>query len=221
MEIKKNEKYDLERRRPLFFGIGMIISISLAITAFEWRTEVEPICTFNVSVEPTDVFLPPITINTPPPPPPKAIIIQAVPDKKIVLDDPIEIDIDPEIINNDDFMLIPVLPIDEEVDEAPRSYAEVMPSFEGGMDKFYEFMGKNIKYPKSAQRMNVEGRVFVQFIVEKDGSLRDLRVIKGIGASCDQEALRVMGLIPKFKPGKQGDVRVPVKMIIPINFKLN
>lgn len=217
MESKKNEKYDLERRRPLFFGIGMIISISLAITAFEWRTEVEPIMSFKFEAETFEEFLPPITINTPPPPPPpKAIVIKEVKDEVIVEDPPI-IDIapseeEPEIIISD--------PIIEVVDEAPRNFAEVMPTYDGGMERFYQFMGKNIKYPRTAKRMGIEGRVFVQFIVSKDGTLSDLKVIKGIGAGCDEEAIRVMSLIPSFVPGKQGDVRVPVKMVIPINFKL-
>ncbi|MFK7954105.1 MAG: energy transducer TonB [Ekhidna sp.] len=218
MEIKKNEEYDLEQRRPLFFGIGMIISISLAITAFEWKSEVEPIMSFETITCDFPEFIPPITINTPPPPPPpKAIIIKPVEDTKIIKDSSI-IDIAPPSDEPVD-IYIPAPP-SEVIDEVPRNYAEVMPAYERGMERFYQFMGKNIKYPKTAKRMGIEGKVFLQFIVGKDGSLTGLKVIKGIGAGCDEEALRVMRMIPSFIPGKQGDVRVPVKMVIPINFEL-
>ncbi|GAB4237528.1 MAG: energy transducer TonB [Ekhidna sp.] len=221
MEEKKNKKYDLERRRPLFFGIGMIISISLALVAFEWKSPIDPIDVYSATNTEFDDYVPPITINTPPPPPPptpKSIIIEEVTEE---VDENIEVLIDQNILETDPIEFIPPPSAPkEEPEEAIRSFAEEMPSFEGGMDAFYSYLSRKIRYPRSAQQMGIEGKVFVQFIVEKDGSLSDIRVLKGIGMGCDEEALRVMSQVPQFIPGKQGDVRVRVKMIIPIFFKL-
>jgi len=220
MEQKKNEKYDLEKKRPLFFGIGMVISLSLTLVAFEWKSPIDPVMELTGNYEEFDEIIVPPTIHTPPPPPPppKVPIIKATIEEPEVEPDII---IDNEVSPDDIIDFIPPPnPIIDVPDEAPRSFAEVMPSFEGGMQNFYKFMSKNIKYPRQATRMGVEGRVYIQFVVEKDGSLSDLKVVKGIGAGCDEEALRVMKLVPSFLPGKQGDVRVPVRMVIPIYFNL-
>lgn len=219
MELKKNKKYDLESRRPLFFGIGMVVSLSLTLVAFEWKSPIDPVVKFDSDYEKYDeLIIPPTTITQPPPPLPEEPIIKET--KEEPIEEP-DIKIDREILENDDIKFIPPPDMPEEKpEEAVRSYAEVMPSFEGGMGNFYAFISKKIKYPQAAKRMGVQGRIFVQFIVEIDGSLSDIRVLKGIGAGCDEEALRVMRLVPQFIPAKQGDVRVPVKMIIPINFNL-
>ncbi|MEP0985793.1 energy transducer TonB [Ekhidna sp.] len=219
MELKKNKKYELESKRPLFFGIGMIISLSLTILAFEWKSPIDPVMELRADYEKIDEILIPPTIQRPPAPPiPKTPIIKSTKEEP---KEEIEIIIDQDILADDIIEFIPSpVTTTEEVEEATRSYAEVMPSFEGGMKNFYSFMSKNIRYPKQAQRMGIEGKVFLQFVVEKDGSLTDLKVVKGIGAGCDEEALRVMKLVPDFLPGKQGDVRVRVQMVIPINFTL-
>jgi protein TonB len=219
MELKKNKKYELESKRPMFFGIGMIIALSLTIVAFEWRSPIDPVDIFETDYEKIDeLVIPPTTINPPPPPLPKEPIIKETKEEEV--EEP-DIIIDRDILEDDDVKFIPPPEMpDEKPEVAIRSYVEVMPAFEGGMQNFYAFVSKEINYPSSAKRMGVQGRVFVQFVVETDGVLSDLKIVKGIGAGCDEEALRVMRLIPKFIPGKQGDVRVPVKMIIPINFQL-
>ncbi|MEP1034138.1 energy transducer TonB [Ekhidna sp.] len=220
MELKKNKKYDLEHKRPLFFGIGMIISLSLTLLAFEWKSPIEPVMhSFNQEYESVDEFIvPPTDIKPPPPPPPSTPIIKSTVEEP---KEEIEVTIDAEITDEESVViLIPTEISEEKVDEAPKNWAEVMPTFEGGMQNFYKFLGKNIHYPKQAQRMGIEGRVVVQFVVEKDGTLTDLKVLKGIGAGCDEEAIRVMKKVPKFLPGKQGDIRVRVQMVVPINFTL-
>ncbi len=98
---------------------------------------------------------------------------------------------------------------------------EELPGFEGGMDAFYQYVAKEIRYPLQARQMGVEGRVDVQFVVEKDGSLSDIKVIKGIGPGCDDEAVRVMENAPLFKPGSQRGMPVRVRMVVPIVFQLN
>ena len=219
MESKKNKKYELEPKRPLFFGIGMMISLSLALVAFEWKSPIDPVVAFDVPEElPFEpIIIPPTIVE--PPPTPKAIKIKPV---EIEIPEAEETPlIDSEAKEEDVIdVFIPIEKTVETPDEAVRSFAEVMPTFEGGMENFYKFMGKNIRYPKTAKQMGVQGRVFVQFVVEEDGSLSDIHVIKGIGAGCDEEAVRVMEKVPNFIPAKQGDVRVRVQMVIPINFTL-
>lgn len=98
---------------------------------------------------------------------------------------------------------------------------EEQPEFEGGMDAFYRYVMNEMTYPIQARQKGVEGRVDVQFVVEKDGSLSDVKAIKGIGAGCDSEAVRVVQNAPSFKPGTQRGYPVRVRMLMPIIFKLN
>ncbi|MEQ9402396.1 MAG: energy transducer TonB [Cyclobacteriaceae bacterium] len=220
METKKNQKYDLEPKRPFFFGIGMIVALSLAITAFEWRTEVEPIITFEYEPEPFPIIVIPVTKDPEPPRPKLKKKPVRVVDSKNEIVRPAEKVPELEPIDPDSLVIeIPPMIIETPA-EPPLNYAEVMPSYEGGIEEFYTFISKNIKYPRTAQIMGTEGKVFVKFIVERDGTLSDIHVIKGIGSGCDKEAVRVVSMANRFKPGKQGEVRVRVQMVVPISFKL-
>jgi TonB family protein len=109
--------------------------------------------------------------------------------------------------------------------EAPEeevfTIVEDQPTFPGGNTAFYKFIGHNMTYPSQARRMGIEGRVIVQFVVDKDGSVSDVKVVKGIGAGCDEEAERVLKLSPKWSPGKERGRSVKVRMVLPIIFKLN
>ncbi len=98
---------------------------------------------------------------------------------------------------------------------------EVQPSFMGGNSEMYKFLGKNLKYPTAAQRANIQGKVFLSFIVEKDGSITDIETMKGIGFGCDEEAMRVVKLMPKWIAGKQNGRNVRVKFTIPVFFRLD
>lgn len=104
--------------------------------------------------------------------------------------------------------------------EEPFTYVEEMPTYPTGMDDLMAFIGQNISYPEIAKRAGVEGKVFVQLVIEKDGSITDIKVAKGIGAGCDEEAVRVCKLLPKWKPGKQNGKPVRVRMVIPFLFRL-
>ena len=95
-----------------------------------------------------------------------------------------------------------------------------MPKFPGGEQALMDYVSKNVVYPKEAQEKGISGRVFVGFIVEKDGSVSDVKVLRGIGGGCDEEAVRVISGLPKWKPGKQEGKPVRVSYQMPINFKL-
>jgi protein TonB len=95
-----------------------------------------------------------------------------------------------------------------------------MPMFPGG-DELYKFIPANIVYPEAAKKTGVVGTVFVQFVVAKDGSITQVAVVKGIGSGCDEEAVRVIKMMPKWSPGKEKGKPVNVKIVIPISFKLS
>lgn len=220
MEVKKAPQKDLQRSRPQFLAIGMVISLSLAITAFEWRTEQTGIDILDGTGEVWEedpVF---ITKIPPPPKPPKPkIIAPVVVETTEEVEPPKEIVFDLDILEPDDEVTI-FEPEDEEVEEI-MDIVEEMPTPIGGMADFYKFLSKKTKYPKQARRMGIEGKVYVQFVVDTDGSITDLQVAKGIGAGCDEEALRVLKLVPKWNPGKQRGRPVKVRMMVPIFFQLS
>jgi TonB family protein len=95
---------------------------------------------------------------------------------------------------------------------------ETIPEFKGGIPAFMKFLNKNIKYPKQARQDNIEGRVILTFVVEKDGTLTGLRILRGVSPEIDQEALRVMGISPPWTPGTQNGKPVRVQFSIPIAF---
>ena len=97
---------------------------------------------------------------------------------------------------------------------------EEMPEFPGGMRECMNFLGKNVKYPETAQKNGVQGRVIVQFVVNRDGSIAEPKVVRGVDPELDAEALRVISIMPKWKPGKQKGEAVRVKYTIPVMFRL-
>jgi protein TonB len=223
MEAKKNPKADLNKKTTLFLNIGLVISLSLVIMAFEWRfyDDGELMDLGQVTDEFEDVMEIPPT-EQPPPPPPKIQqpeIIE-VPDEEEI-EEEIEVDLDVEITEEtvvEDIVFDE--PVEEEVAEEIFTIVEDQPAPKGGMAAFYEYVGKKLKYPAQARRMGIEGKVFVEFVVDKDGSITDVKAIKGIGAGCDEEAIRVIQTAPKWNPGKQRGRPVKVRMILPITFKL-
>jgi protein TonB len=112
--------------------------------------------------------------------------------------------------------------VQEEAEEKAEvfTYVEEMPSFPGGQEELLTFLAENIKYPEIAKRAGVEGKIFVSFVVAKSGKITDIQMVKGIGAGCDEEAIRVVRMMPEWKPGKQNGAPVNVRVSIPIVFKL-
>jgi periplasmic protein TonB len=227
MELKKNPKVDLARQSGLFFNMGLIVSLVLVLAAFEWKfyEDLQKVELGQLTDEFTEMEEIPIT-EMPPPPPPvlQQPEIVEVPDEEEIKQD-IEMNLDVDV-KQEVQVSAPVKidappppPVEEEKDEV-FMIVEDQPTFEGGMEAFYKFVNKNIEYPKQARRMGVEGKVFVQFVVDKDGSLSEIKVIKGIGAGCDEEAVRALKESPKWKPGKQRGRPVKVRMSLPISFKL-
>jgi len=223
MVEKKSEKADLSRKSGLYMNIGLVASLILVITAFEWRFYDDGALADLGQV--TDDFEEMLDIpQTEQPPPPPPVIQQPeiieVPDEEEI-EEEIEVNLDVEI--TDDDVIEEVIfeeSVEEEVADEIFTIVEQQPAFPGGMSAFYQFVQKKMKYPSQARRMGIEGKVFVQFVVDKAGNITEVTAVKGIGAGCDQEAVRVIKSSPKWKAGKQRGKTVKVRMILPITFKL-
>lgn len=223
MEAKKTESASLSKKSGFFFNVGLFVSMCLVVLAFEWRKyddgalvdlgQVSDDFEELLEIPPTDI---------PPPPPPKIQqpeIIE-VPDEEEI-EEEIEVDLDVEITEETviEDIIIEEAP-EEEVAEEVFTIVEDAAEFPGGVQAFYKFVQTKMKYPAQARRMGIEGKVYVQFIVDKDGSVTDVQAVKGIGAGCDEEAVRVLQSSPKWSPPKQRGVPVKQKIILPITFKL-
>ena len=227
MEPRTNKKYDLSNYRTLFFNIGLVIALLFVIAAFEWRfyndQDLMNVGPSNIDfVESVDV---PLT-EQPPPPPPK----NQLRDVKIIAVDDVE-DIEEEIQINLDIEMteetvieeiieVAVEEVEEEEAEEIFVIVEDAPSPVGGYSAFYNYVNANIKYPRQALNMHIEGKVFVQFVVDKTGELTDIHIIRGIGAGCDEEAIRIIKNAPSWKAGKQRGKPVKVRMVLPITFTI-
>ena len=225
MEPKKNPNADLTRKSNLFFAIGLVVSMMLVIVAFEWKSydEVDAIDVGVVNDDFEELVDIPIT-EQPPPPPPKIQTpeIIEVPDEEEI-EEEIEIEIDLEVEEEaviEEIKFEPTAAPKEEKVETIFEVVEEQPTPEGGMEAFYKFVGKELNYPSQASRMGIEGRVYVQFVVDEKGAVSDVKAVKGIGHGADEEAVRVIKLT-KWNPGKQRGRPVKVRMVMPIVFKLN
>lgn len=227
MEAKKNPSKDLSLQRNKFFLIGLTVSISLAITAFEWRlVKMKPIIREPNLIDAGTLLFPPITTIDPAkaPKPIKKLepkIQSPTPTDFVEVgnDKPVD-DQTPIIETGSEIILPPIfIPVDAEVDTV-FVIVEKNPEPVYGFKNFYQQLAKNLKYPTQAKRMGTEGKVFVEFIVNKNGEPSDLKIIRGIGSGCDEEAMRVLSLT-KWEPGKQRGKPVRVKMAMQLNFKLN
>ncbi|CAN5293369.1 hypothetical protein BH23BAC1_BH23BAC1_29250 [soil metagenome] len=224
MEEKKKPEADLTRKSGLFLSIGLVVSLALVIMAFEWRFYDDGSLVDLGKVEDNFEDMLDIPPTEQPPPPPPVIqqpeIIE-VPDEEEI-EQEIEVNLDVEITEETvvETLVFEEAPA-EEVAEEIFSIVEDQPQPQGGFEAFYKYIQKNMNYPAQARRMGVEGKVYVQFVVDKDGSLNEVQAIKGIGAGCDEEAVRVVKAAPKWKPGKQRGRAVKVRMVVPITFRLS
>ena len=222
MEAKKNPEIALAKKAGLFLNIGFVISILLVIGAFEWKTydDVNLLELGQVKDDFVEITEVPLTRQPPPPTPKiKQIEIIEVPDVEEIKEE-IAVDLDIEITEETEIEeIVFEEPVKEEVVDEVFTLVEKYPSFEGGDLAFINFVQSNLNYPEKARRMGLEGKVFVQFIVEKDGSLTNVAVIKGMLSDCNEEAIRVMQNSPKWLAGKQRGRSVRVQMVIPITFK--
>lgn len=220
METKKEPGKDLARHAGLFRSIGFLIALSLVVMAFEWRSP--DMRRFDIREEDPGQFIP--EIDTPPTPmvPPRPVPRTIVPtDTKEVSEPAAEPELDWEYTGEIGTLAPPVEGTDE-AHEGDFILVEEPASPHGGYAAFYSFIHDQLRgnYPAAARRIGIEGRVFLEFIVEKDGALSSIRLVKGIGGGCDELAMRALASSPPWKPGKQRGKPVRQRMTLPIFFKL-
>jgi protein TonB len=222
MELKKNAGSDLQRWYAPFLNIGLILSVGAVLAAFEWKAyEEKPllnISNFNSNWE-SEVI--PITIQVPPAAPPPVIAPQIkVIDDDIELDDILTIDINlqgDEIIPEIKLAGPPNIDVAEEI----LDFTEVQAQFQGGMDAWYAYLKANLTYPKQPQRMGIEGTVFLRFVINTDGSIQDVEVVRSVDPFLDKVALEVVQNSPRWKSALHHGRPVRSRMTMPIKFKLN
>lgn len=230
MEVKKSEKASLENKRLLFTEIGFVVALIAIYFAFNWSSTEKEVATLEAEVANVEVEdMVPITQETPPPPQaaPKIPILS---DQIDVVDDNIKVDdnmfqnLEDDANSGVEIMdYIESAPEEETVEEEaiPFQLVEEKPSFNGGdANEFSKWVNSKLVYPEIAKENGVQGRVTLQFTVNADGTVSNVKVLRGVDSSLDKEAVRVVSSSPKWKPGKQRDRAVKVTYTFPVIFQL-
>ena len=235
MQLKKNPKADLTKNSSLYFAIGLAVVLFVSWRAIEWKTYEKTGYGYeSLNVEDEDDEEVPITeqIKTPPPPPPPPPapeVIEIVEDEEEVEETVIE------STETDQEEIVEVEDIEVEDDfedvDVPFAVIEDVPIFPGCekvakskrracfQEKMNKHIRKNFRYPEIAQEMGIKGRVYVQFVIAKDGSITSIRM-RGPDKNLEKEAKRIISRLPKMTPGKQRGRAVRVPFSIPITFRL-
>ena len=228
MEIKKSIKASLENKKLLFTEIGLVVALLLVWGAFERSSKdvnVSALEADATAVEIEDMV--PITESTPPPPE-AAPKIPVLSDEIEIVEDDIKVEDMFQTLEDDANMGVDIIDYVEEVQEEtveeeaiPFQLVEQKPSFNGGdANEFSKWVNKNLDYPEIAKENGVQGKVILQFTVNPDGSVSNVKVLRGVDSSLDKEAVRVVSKSPKWKPGKQRDRAVKVTYTFPVIFQL-
>ena len=243
----------LRKNRSIHFQIAMICSLSFVITAFNYTT-IPPMPLGNLILEKpleTEEIVVARTVQKKPTPPPILEVtekIETVEDVVIPeeiqpqtmslnIDDEVEVNFEESYdYGNDEPEIEPEVeePLDILIEEAPRDFAEYMPSFgdcnAGKLSKeaykqcsdaaLLQYIAKRIKYPSVARENKIEGRVVLKFVVDEKGEVRNMKIVRGVAGGCTEEAVRVLKNMPQWKPGRHGGRNVKVYFTLPITFIL-
>lgn len=226
-EVKKSPKANLEQHRSTYILMGLVLGISILFFAFEWSTETrkldETVLVQDVLAEEEIEITRRDQTPPPPPPPPEPEtpeIIEVVEEK---VETRMEIKSEDDQSQRQTEVYIPPpppKPKQEEVTEEIFVVVEEQPEFPGGNAAMMKFLSDNIRYPVIAQENGISGRVICNFVVERDGSITDVQVVRGVDPSLDREAIRVIQQMPRWKPGKQRGSAVRVRFTLPVVFRL-
>ena len=229
MEVKKSAKANLEDKKLLLREIGLVVALLVVLGAFQWSSKeksTETLQADNFVVVEEEMV--PITTDVPPPPPeaPKEPVVSDIID---IVDDDIKVDNTLLLSTEDEGLAITVKDyvaestyVEEEIEEeVPFAIVEHKPKFQGGdQNDFTKWVFNNIVYPEIAKENGVQGRVILQFTVDKDGSVKNVKVLRGVDSSLDKEAVRVVSSSPKWEPGRQRDKPAKVTFVFPVIFQL-
>lgn len=234
MEKKKSDKANLENKRGLFFLLGVVLGVTLLVVALEWSFETDDYALDEVFFDEItqDLELLPSQEGEE-----KEMINQASPVTTQIIatesgneaTDVSEAKTDLSTIANaepaeqaEDIEPIPPTPTANTTNDSVIHFriVEQLPEFPGGMTAYMKWLTKNLKYPDIARDQRLQGKVIVQFIVNKDGTIADAKVVKSVTPSLDREAMRVIRMMPAWKPGIQDDKPCRTMIAVPIVFKL-
>ena len=226
MEAKKTPKADLNKSVGMFTNLGLAVAVGLTLAAFEYKSyddgALKDLGRDSDNFE--DILDVPITQQPPPPPPPPPMeqpVIQEIPDE-VKIEEKIDVNFDVDVKETTviEEVAIKEVVIEEEKADQIFDVVETQPNPPGGMSGWNKYLSDNLKYPTQARRMGVEGTVIVVFVINTDGSIQDVEVLRGIGGGCDEEAVKIVKAAPKWSPGKQRGKPVRTRMRLPIRFKL-
>ncbi|MDE5419949.1 energy transducer TonB [Labilibaculum sp. DW002] len=234
---KKNPNADLEKRKTLFFEIGLVVALALTLISFEWPSKVRDVVEIRDFVDLSlDEEMIPITrqedLIEKPKLPPKILLTDVI----TIVENNTEIEVELDIVDGtiSEETEVEIQPVEvfeeEEVDDEVKVFVivEEMPIFrpdicnnrkEGDLE-LYKYISASIRYPVIAQENGITGRVFVSFVVGRDGGISNIKLLRGVDPSLDKEAMRVIETLPKFKPGMQRGKPVKVSYSAVINFVL-
>jgi protein TonB len=221
MEKKKSDDANIDKKRIPLIIIGILFSTALVLVAFEYRTyetEVKDLGEANMDLIEEEII--PVSQQQPPPPPPPpkpTTVIEIVEDEKEIEEELVIEDMEVEEDTEIEF----IEEVEEDVaEEKIFTIVEEMPSFPGGDEALMKYLGNNIKYPAIAKDAGIQGTVYVTFVVDEEGNVKDVKVLRSIGGGTDEEAIRVVENMPQWKPGKQRGKPVKVQYNLPIRFTL-
>lgn len=222
MDLKKNPESDVDKVRASVFAGGLVFALALIaiifqLTFYDYSTGNLGQSQFEVDLD-EEIMITQPEVKPPPPPPPKpTVVIEIVEDEEEVEED--EVPFEEEVTEDTEVEYIEEVE-EEIVEESIFKIVEKMPSFPGGEEELFKYLSKNTKYPPMAKDAGISGKVFVTFVVEKDGKISDVKVLRSIGGGCDEEAIRVVKNMPRWTSGEQRGKPVRVQFNLPINFIL-
>lgn len=227
MEIKKSVKADLERKKSIYFQVGLIMALSLSLFAFEYKSydkveeEATAVTQSEVIEEVVMQTKQEVKPETPPPAQAQTTLLTIV-DNNVQVTNDIEIDAEDQGDANKEVYQEVAQETAVEAEEAQIfSVVEESPSYPGGDQARMTYLKDNLKYPQLARESNIDGTVYIEFVVERDGSISKPTIKRDIGGGCGEEALRVVKAMPKWAPGKQRGKAVRTQFVLPIKFILN
>lgn len=213
-----------KKRYGLFFNIGLFSAMLLVVSAFEYEAELIKPVVKDITIDKTALYLPPVTTQImPAPPKPKPMTTHLTKleagEPEILADESLEI---PKIATSPETLDLYLEPLpNEKIPDEPFLIVENMPSPKGGLGAFYRYISKNLRYPRQARKLDISGKVIIQFVINEVGELTALKILKGIGAGCEEEVIRLFKNAPPWEPGKQRGKPVKVKQSMTINFRLD
>lgn len=236
MQIKKYDKANLEKLKILFILVGLNLALIVCYAAFEHTSKnlstssLGDLSVSDVTEEEIDATqqeeLPPEVEQQEPEQEPEQVIEELVIVENTEQDTKININTEADektktVVKVVETSISNVVPEDEYIEPISFAIVEEKPSFPGGDEALLKFIRDNTVYPPTAKDLGIQGRVYIQFVIDKNGHVTNIQVARSVDPYLDKEALRVVALIPNWSPGKQRGKAVPVTYLVPINFKLN